>query len=75
MRPLVKKFNDLHPTLKDKEKMSKDEFIKYATKMADMRDEVLSQFEDEDWEELFKLPYPIQYRIALGNLKRMRKND
>ena len=73
MRPLVKKFNDLHPTLKDKEKMSKDEFIKYAMKMAEMRNEVLSQFENEDWDELFKLPYPIQYRIALKKLKRMHK--
>ena len=70
MRELVKMFNALHPTLEDREKISKEKYIEHARKLADMRNEILSRFDDDDWNELLNMPYPVQYRIVLKKLQK-----
>ena len=63
-------FNALHPTLEDREKISKEKYIEHARKLADMRNEILSRYDDDDWNELLNMPYPVKYRIVLKKLQK-----
>lgn len=70
MRELVRQFNDLHPSLEDKENMTEENYFEHATRLAGIRDEILFLFDDDDWNELLKMPYPVQYRIVLKKLQK-----
>ena len=65
MRELVKRWDDLHMNVLQKQNMSSKDYLSEAREKAKQRIEILRQFSDEDWEEVFSMPYPVQYKIVL----------
>ena len=66
MRELVEKFEDTFLTFEDRKKSNYEEM---ADKMIQKQDEILWQFEDEDWDELLQQPHTARYIAGLKGLR------
>ena len=69
MSELVKQFESLMMNVTDRQSLSKDDYITEAKKRAELQEEILRQFKDEDWNILFSSPYPVQAKIAFKHWK------